>query len=55
MSRIVGFNERLKIISKFGSYLKWILEAEAQGKSPTQSQLMNHIKAIDEGQTRIMF
>ena len=50
MSRIVGFNERLKVISKFGSYLKWILEAEAQGKSPTQSQLMNHIKAIDEGQ-----
>jgi len=50
MSEVVGFNERLKIISKFGTYLKWILDAEAKGKSPTQNQLINHINAIGEGQ-----
>jgi hypothetical protein len=47
MSKVVGFSERLKRISNHGIHLKWVIESEAKGHTPTVSQLISHIKATD--------
>ena len=47
MSKVVGFNERLRRISNHGIHLKWVIESEAKGHNPTVSQLISHIKATD--------
>jgi hypothetical protein len=47
VSKVVGFNERLKRISNHGIHLKWVIESEAKGHTPTASQLIDHIKATD--------
>jgi hypothetical protein len=47
MSKVVGFNERLKRVSNHGIHLKWVTESEAKGHTPTVSHLIEHIKATD--------
>ena len=47
MAKVVGFNERLRRISNHGIHLKWAIESEAKGHTPTVSQLVDHIRATD--------
>ena len=47
MGRVIGFNDRLRYISKHGRLLRWIVEREQSGKSLTYNQTLEHCRTVE--------
>ena len=47
MGRVIGFNDRLRYISKHGRLLRWVVERENAGVSLTYSQTLDHCSTIE--------
>jgi hypothetical protein len=47
MGRVIGFNDRLRYISKHGRLLRWVVERENAGVSLTYSQTLDHCRTTE--------